>query len=224
MSNIVFDFQTRGLMQSQRVYVLQPDRILLSLLCYQLTDAGFIVEGFHDHQAAFDRVQVQAPAVLVSDVNFGSETSEVLAKIYKFANVNGVVLASQVPSPKLLGLEEKLGTKTLAYINLQLPDSLERLQKAIRATAGRQPIGRFRDDRKEDHALSALSRSQLEITRLIANGFSNQAIAEHRGTTIRAVENLIKRTFQQIGMDSSLKHQSARVMLARVYWKTIGGL
>ena len=45
-----------------------------------------------------------------------------------------------------------------------------------------------------------LSKIQAELLKLMAQGFSNQAIADKRGTSLRAVEALINRTYQALNL------------------------
>jgi DNA-binding NarL/FixJ family response regulator len=48
-----------------------------------------------------------------------------------------------------------------------------------------------------------LSNTQAELLKLIAQGLSNQAIADQRGTTLRAVEALINRTYQALKLNEN---------------------
>ena len=48
-----------------------------------------------------------------------------------------------------------------------------------------------------------LSNTQAELLKLIAQGLSNQAIADKRGTTLRAVEALINRTYQALKLNEN---------------------
>jgi DNA-binding NarL/FixJ family response regulator len=50
---------------------------------------------------------------------------------------------------------------------------------------------------------------------------SNQQIAKERGTTIRAVENLVKRAFETAGVDVE-NDANPRVTAAREYIKVAG--
>ena len=59
-------------------------------------------------------------------------------------------------------------------------------------------------------------RVQGEILRLIAEGYSNQGIAEIRGTSIRATESLVHRTFAALGLGQD-KRMSPRVQAARMW-------
>jgi hypothetical protein len=45
-----------------------------------------------------------------------------------------------------------------------------------------------------------ISKTQAELLQLIAQGLSNQAIAEKRGTTLRAVEALVNRTYEALNL------------------------
>jgi DNA-binding CsgD family transcriptional regulator len=66
-----------------------------------------------------------------------------------------------------------------------------------------------------------VSRTQFEVLRLIAKGYSNQQIAAERGTTIRAVENLVNRAIAAAGIDVESK-TSARVLAVREFVKVAG--
>ena len=79
----------------------------------------------------------------------------------------------------------------------------------------------MRDDLDPDRPLAGLSRSQIGVLRAIAMGYSNAEIAERRGTSIRAVEHLIGRTFQAVGIDSASSTNS-RTTAALAYVKSAG--
>lgn len=61
-----------------------------------------------------------------------------------------------------------------------------------------------------------ISHSQGEILRLIAEGYSNLGIAEVRGTTLRATESLVHRTFAALGIEQD-KRMNARVLAVRIW-------
>ena len=61
-----------------------------------------------------------------------------------------------------------------------------------------------------------ISRAQGEILRLIAEGYSNQGIAEMRGTSLRSTESLVHRTFAALGLGND-KRMSPRVQAVRMW-------
>ena len=56
---------------------------------------------------------------------------------------------------------------------------------------------------------------------MVALGLSNHQIATERGTTVRAVENLVKRAFEAAGIDVE-SNTNPRVTAAREYIKIAG--
>ncbi len=48
-----------------------------------------------------------------------------------------------------------------------------------------------------------ISSTQSEILLLLAEGYTNRAIARKRGTSLRAAETLIQRTFASLGIQAN---------------------
>src|SRR5258706_5394012 len=65
--------------------------------------------------------------------------------------------------------------------------------------------------------LGRLSPRQREIVDLIAQGYSNRAIAEHLVLTEKSVENHITRIYQQVGIDAHDPDTHQRVPVALLY-------
>jgi DNA-binding NarL/FixJ family response regulator len=69
--------------------------------------------------------------------------------------------------------------------------------------------------------LSVLTKGQLEILGLVAQGLSNSEISEARGVGLRAVEQTIHRIYQALGLSKSAG-TSNRVAAARIYASEMG--
>ena len=63
-----------------------------------------------------------------------------------------------------------------------------------------------------------ISKTQAELLGLIVQGLSNQAIAKKRGTTLRAVEALINRTYEALNLKVS-DSRNLRVEAVKL-WKS----
>lgn len=70
-------------------------------------------------------------------------------------------------------------------------------------------------------AIDALTDAQLQLLRMIAQGLSNEEIAHRRGSTVRAVEHLVRRTFQALGIAPE-GARNARVTAAMIYARAAG--
>jgi DNA-binding NarL/FixJ family response regulator len=95
------------------------------------------------------------------------------------------------------------------------------LKAAIEAAAKDRVSKTFRDDKVGQHQLANVSRSQLDVLRMVAMGLSNHEIAAQRGTTVRAVEHLVKRAFSAAGVDVEAPG-NARVTAARQFISVAG--
>ncbi|HPM53227.1 MAG TPA: DNA-binding response regulator, partial [Rhodoglobus sp.] len=58
----------------------------------------------------------------------------------------------------------------------------------------------FAQLRDPPDALS-LTSAQAEVLRLLATGASTRAVAEHRGTSVRAAETMLARLYSALGID-----------------------
>jgi len=67
-----------------------------------------------------------------------------------------------------------------------------------------------------DNQRIVVSETQGEILRLMAEGYTNQAIAKRRGTSLRATEALVQRTFASLGLKSDDEF-NPRILAVRMW-------
>jgi Response regulator containing a CheY-like receiver domain and an HTH DNA-binding domain len=74
--------------------------------------------------------------------------------------------------------------------------------------------GRVKQMQEDDSA--KLTASQIDALRMISEGMTNQQIADKKKQSLRAVEQLLTRTYQAIGITRE-SGQSMRVVAAQYY-------
>lgn len=125
------------------------------------------------------------------------------------------------PEPKVVGLENNMIPRSAAYIVASRPNALNSLRDALFAAGRGRVSHELRQHTNSSHSLEGLSRSQLHVLRAMAMGKSNAEIAALRGTTVRAVENLNRRTLTSLGIEHS-SSAAARVIAVNKYLEAIG--
>ncbi len=212
-------------MISQRNILVVEDEVLMrSLVAMQLEAAGFnVIQAANaaEARAAADDNEID---VAVVDIELGNgPTGFDLATILR-SNDPGIALVflTHLPSPKLVGHGGSRVPKNAAYlIKNQITDATV-LMAAIEAAIRDRVTDGFRYDKKVDDKFSNVSRSQIHVLRMMADGLSNQEIAEQRATTVRAVESLVGRAMQSAGVDKETGQ--ARVLAVREFLKATGQL
>lgn len=207
----------------RRVLVVDDDQLLLGLIAAKLESDGFEVEKAADSASARRIADKFDPDIAVLDIELGHGPTGIdLAHILRKKNSEIVlVFLTHIPEPRLVGLENKAIPKNAAYLVKDRLADPGVLVQAIEAAVRDKVNAGFRDDKNTEHPFSAASRSQLAVLQMIALGMSNTQIAKERGTTIRAVENLVKRALETAGIDPE-SEANPRVIAAREYIKLTG--
>jgi DNA-binding NarL/FixJ family response regulator len=104
----------------------------------------------------------------------------------------------------------------------QLVDSKE-LVDAVNAVLKEEDVSAYRHDQAAERPLADLSKRQLVVLQLMAEGLSNAQIAEARGTTVRAVEGMISRIFQALDIDAQ-GSGNARIAASKAYLSAVGAV
>jgi DNA-binding NarL/FixJ family response regulator len=94
------------------------------------------------------------------------------------------------------------------------------LVDAIEAVLLERGIEDFRHDKLENRPLANLSRTQLEILRLISEGKTNQQIADDRGRSLSATESAVTRTLEELGIPKDAE-LNVRVAATRKFFEAI---
>jgi len=87
------------------------------------------------------------------------------------------------------------------------------------SNAVRDSIAQIKDENPRPISESnriTVSESQGEILRMLAEGFTNAAIAKQLGTSLRATEALVQRTFLALGLKSNEDFNS-RILAVRMW-------
>lgn len=205
------------------VLVVEDEPFIAGLVTDKLSKDGFLVHFASSALEARKITDSEDIDVVVLDIDLGTGPNglDLGVAMSKLHPKLALVFLTHVAEPKLFGLDVKAVPKNAAYLlknRLSDPDVLNQaIEAALRDKVG--PV--FRDDLNPSHSLVNVSRTQFEVLRLIAKGYSNQQIAQERGTTIRAVENLVNRAVAAAGIDVESK-TSARVLAVREFVKVAG--
>ena len=207
------------------IVVVENESLLRDLIARSLETAGFDVSTAANAADAKRAVKATDPDICVVDIELGPGPNgfDLADYLAREAPDVGVVFLTNLPDPRFADRDTKTVTQKQAYLRKsQLVDSKE-LIEAINAVLKEVDVDRYRHDQNLRRPLAALSRRQISVLKLVAEGHSNNQIAEERGTTVRAVEGMVSRIFTALGVDAQ-GVGNARVEATRMYLSAAGAV
>lgn len=193
--------------------VIEDDQFTRTLIHGMLSKSNFEVVEFEQAAPALAALAEVDPHVLITDLDLGDGPTgvDVLRTVYEHAPWIATVVLTSHRSPILVDPQSFSLDPQTVYLVKNDVTSAHVLAEAIQAALHGE---RYAIPRQGDPV--RLTRDQADILRLVANGLTNAEIAEARNTKIRAVEALLRRTFDALGFTEHDVAQ-ARVPAARMY-------
>ncbi len=203
-----------------RVVVADDDTFTLSLVTGGLEAQGFAVTAATSVAQALEAVDAVDPHALISDLNFGQGESGA-ALLHHVASEYpwiGLVVLTSHRSPELAVPNPELIPSGVVYLVKSQLTRVDELADAVhRAISGQIDA----DVELDDDDVPMVTGAQAEVLRMLADGASTRALAEKRGTTVRAVETMLTRLFLALGLDTG-ENSSPRVAAVTLWQR--GGI
>jgi DNA-binding NarL/FixJ family response regulator len=182
-----------------RVVLAEDDDFTRSLVADGLRAEGFQVAEARMPDEAWTLVE-EGAHVLVSDLDFGHGISAgpLLRRMAEERPWIAIVVLTSHLSPELaVGVSDRLPDDVVYVVKSRLR-RMEDIGDAVRdALAGR---GGGRQAERDDPAIP-VTAAQADMLRMLASGLTTKAIADRRGTTVRAAEAMIGRLYAALGVD-----------------------
>ncbi|NBX23166.1 MAG: DNA-binding response regulator [Microbacteriaceae bacterium] len=199
----------------RKILVVEDEPFMRELVCRALDDASFVTIPAGTATDAVKLFRLNDPDGAIVDIDLG-------------AGPNGVMLATRlrrdVATLPLIFLTIKEDPRTVDgpsipddahFLNKKRLSDVDALISVVDDAMRGTPGVVTRHDRTGANPLLTLTQDQVDVLRLIAEGLSNQQIADERGTTLRAAELLVSRTLGRVGIDE--KSGNRRVLAARAF-------
>jgi len=208
-----------------RVMIVDDDGFTRMLLGSTVRELGHdVVAEEADVTAGMDALRMMKPEAAIVDLDFGHGPSGIdLAHGLRHLSPSiGIVILTGYADPRLLGHTGDMpaGSVYLVKRSVQDPavlDAALRISMDPRATAyldalpPKESIGKNR----------RISDNQIQIMRLVADGYTNTEIAKRQHITVSTVEKAIARLADQLGLDSS-PQVNQRVLITQAYFRFTG--
>lgn len=202
------------------VLVVEDEALTRSLIVEMLESAGFRVGACASAVEALRECRYVDPDAVITDIDLGPGPSglDLVESLARTAPHIAVLVLSNFP---ILRQHPVRRDRQLAYLDKRKVDGsravIEALEATLRDESEQSPSAT--DD--ADAAIARLSRAQLEVLRLMAEGLSNSEIAAQRGISKRATESLIRRTITSLGIEHD-ERLNPRVQAVRLYFRSTG--
>jgi DNA-binding NarL/FixJ family response regulator len=186
----------------RHILVVEDEPLLRDLLAKSIEAAGFDVSTAANAADAKRVLKVSDPDALVLDIELGPgpnglDLAEVVSRQYPAI---GVVFLTNLPDPRFT-LNPKSIAKNHAYLRKGVINSGNELLEVIEAVLRDRVTKEYRHDLASNRPLAQLSQRQLATLQMVSEGKTNSQIASLRGTTVRAVESMLSRIFEAMGID-----------------------
>lgn len=200
------------------VVVVEDDNFVRSLVADSLEASGFNVSTAATAADAKRLINAVDPDAVVLDIDLGpGPTGFDIAEMLKAQSADVAILfLTSIPDPRFAGRDEKAVYKNAAYLNKHLIEDTSVLVGALEAVLTDRGVGKFRHHELENRPLANLSRTQIQVLELLAEGKTNQQIADIRKRSLAATSSAVTRTLEAIGVDAEAE-QNVRVAAAIAY-------
>lgn len=200
------------------VVVVEDDNFVRSLVADSLESSGFNVSTAATAADAKRLINAVDPDAVVLDIDLGpGPTGFDIADMLKAqASDVAILFLTSIPDPRFAGRDEKAVYKNAAYLNKHLLEDTSVLVDALEAVLTDRGVSEFRHHELDHRPLANLSRTQIQVLQLLAEGKTNQQIADIRKRSLAATSSAVTRTLEAIGVDADAE-QNVRVAAAIAY-------
>jgi len=200
-----------------RVVVADDDAFTTSLVSGGLGAKGFVVVTATTTSEAWQLVCSTEPHALVCDLNFGPGESGVslLSRVRSEFPWVGIVVLTSHSSPSLAVDDAADLPEGVVYLVKSKLSGIEDLAAAVMRSISGDDDGRPEPTESTGESILVTS-AQADVLRLLAEGASTRAVAEHRGTTTRAAETMLARLYLSLGVDGD-EQSNPRVAAVRLW-------
>ena len=209
-------------MSNELILVVDDDDFTRFLLVRTLRDLGF--ERVMDAPTAAAglasaRKRIPDAAILDLDLGPGPNGIDCAHALRKMSPQIAIVMLSSYQDPRLLGANRPLPEGSV-YLSKRLLGDAEVLAATVRDVL-QSPGARRAPTPGQSPAPVKLSDNQIEIMRLVAEGYSNAEIARRIFVTEPGVAKAIGRLVKQLGIDAG-PDANVRVRITQAYYSMVG--
>lgn len=205
-------------MYKRHVVLVEDEAFLRSLLADYLEQAGFLVTTAATAADARRAIKSVDPDAVVLDIDLGPGPNglDIGEALLAHSTDISVVYLTALADVRFL---DQVGRKIhprAAYLNKTRIEDGSVLVEALESVLQEKDISAYRHDKDGDRPLANLSLTQIQILKMIAEGKTNQQIADLRQRSLSATEGTIARAFTALGIDPA-SEVNARVLAARTF-------
>ena len=199
-----------------KVLIVEDNLFINGMLVDLLEAAQMKVTAATDFASAMNKLEEVQPNVLLTDLDLGSGPSGIDLTYHVQRNYPwiAIVILSTHRSPELAVLSGRPLPKGVSYIVKNDLTKTGNLVSIIRQSL----VNTNLPDPKMSTHYPTLTSQQAEVLHLLAQGLSNQSIAQRRGVSLRAAESMIAKLYEILGVKDNSSN-NPRVVAAEI-WKS----
>ena len=211
-------------MEPRSVLVVEDEPLLRELIAAALETRGFVAYTAATAADAKRAFQRNDPDGLIIDIDLGMgpngfDLADVLRRMTPDVPI---LFLTNLPDPRFADRDADGIPSGISYLRKASVSDIDTLVESLDATLRGVQGDDLRHDRDHRRPLGRLTRKQVAVLRLLAEGKTNAQIAQARGTTTKAVEDTIHRIGLVLGFDTEVQG-NARVAIARRFLLTLAG-
>lgn len=185
----------------RRLLIVEDEPLVASLLREVLENAGFTVRTATSALEATQVARAFNPDVAVLDINLGTGTNGVDLAFILHNQFKGIslVLLTKHPDLRTAGFSETDVPAGCGFIRKDMISDSRRIVEAIENVIDQHTSER--EDTDPARPLGNLTTAQIEVLRLVAQGFTDEEVARRRDTTVRSIERLLNGVYTELGIE-----------------------
>jgi DNA-binding NarL/FixJ family response regulator len=206
----------------RKLLVVEDDPFTGALLSGVLESHGFEVrveKSAIDAKEAMKKFDADGALldIQLGDGPSGVALAQVFHELYPYC---ALALLTRFPDPHAAGLVKQDLPPDCGFLRKDLISDSEYLLAALEEILTDRGF-KHRDDKKSDRPFSKLTNTQMEVLKMVSEGFTNAAIARKRNTTESAVEQTLSAINKSLGIPIGTDI-NPRTEMARRYIQVAG--
>jgi len=204
--------------KSLDVLVVEDETFTKNIVSEMISKLGHNCNSVTNVNDALIFIKQSKPNLVITDLDLGEGPTglDLINKIHKDHPEIGLVVLTAHRSPLLVDASFKQLPPNVRYVIKSEIDATNTFEEILQNVISDKKLNKSHSSKHENEIF--VSKTQAELLQLIAQGLSNQAIAEKRGTTLRAVEALVNRTYEALNLKVS-DSRNLRVEAVKL-WKS----